>query len=105
MAINLNWTQKTFLFTRNNKRNSAFCIAFIAEMDVLFPLLSQILRPFGKRIKADFYQVLKFEHPLDRCLESSAPRIHINEMLWREGRHLQAFLKELESSRHRNGRS
>ena len=49
-------------------------------MDVFFPLLLQILRPFGKRIKADFYQVLKFEHPFDRCLESSAPRIHINEM-------------------------
>ena len=49
-------------------------------MDVFFPLLLQILLPFGKRIKADFYQVLKFEHPFDRCLESSAPRIHINEM-------------------------
>ena len=31
-------------------------------MDVFFPLLLQILRLFGKRIKADFYHVLKFEH-------------------------------------------
>ena len=31
-------------------------------MDVFFPLSSQILRPFGKRIKADFYHVLTFEH-------------------------------------------
>ena len=35
----------------------------MAEMDVFFSLLSQILRPFGKWIKADFYHVLKFEHP------------------------------------------
>ena len=31
-------------------------------MDVFFPLLSQIFRPFGKRIKADSYHVLRFEH-------------------------------------------
>ena len=31
-------------------------------MDVFLPLLSQILRPFGEWIKADFYQVLKLEH-------------------------------------------
>ena len=53
---------EALLFTRNNKRSGAFCTAFIAEMDVFFPPLSQILRPFGKWIKADFYHVLKFEH-------------------------------------------
>ena len=41
------------LFTRNNKRSGAFCIAFIAEMDLFFSLLW---------IKDDFYHVLKFEH-------------------------------------------
>ena len=61
IAIKTNWRQKTLLFTRNSKRSGSFCTAFIAEMDVFFPLLSQILRPFGKRIKADFYHVLKFE--------------------------------------------
>ena len=53
---------EALLFTRNNKRSGAFCTAFIAEMDVFFPLLSQILRPFGKWIKDDFYLFLKFEH-------------------------------------------
>ena len=53
---------EALLFTRNNRRSGAFCTAFIAEMDVFFPLLSQILRPFGKWIKDDFYHVLKFEH-------------------------------------------
>ena len=36
--------------------------AFVAEMGAFFTLLSQISWPFGKRIKADFYHVLKFEH-------------------------------------------
>ena len=30
---------EALLFTRNNKRSGAFCTAFIAEMDVFFPLL------------------------------------------------------------------
>ena len=55
---------EALLFTRNNKRSGAFCTAFIAEMDVFSPLLSQILRPFGKWIKDDFYYVLKFKHRL-----------------------------------------
>ena len=29
---------EALLFTRNNKRSGAFCNAFIAEMDVFFPL-------------------------------------------------------------------
>ena len=79
MAIKTNWRQKPY-FSRGirNKRSGAFCTAFIAEMDVFFPLLSQISRPFGKWIKADFYHVLKFEHR--SMIRDSAPRIHINEM-------------------------
>ena len=53
---------ETLLFTRNNKRSGAFCTAFMAEMDVFLPLLSQILRPFGEWIKADLYHVFKLEH-------------------------------------------
>ena len=58
---------EALLFTRNNKRSGFFCTAFIAEMDVFFPLLSQILRPFGKWIKDDFYQ----RHPMDLFLKIS----------------------------------
>ena len=62
MAIKTNLETETLLFTRNNKRSGAFCTAFMAEMDVFLPLLSQILRPFGEWIKADLYHVLKLEH-------------------------------------------
>ena len=62
MAIKTNWRQKPYFSQGIISAVVRFCTAFMAEMDVFLPLLSQILRPFGEWIKADLYHVLKLEH-------------------------------------------